>query len=72
VAFRYNGIANINFLLKAGEKTNLKETYNSKEHEILVNFKRVVVGFSSGTDTIFRGIAFYDNQGTQLLSVGNI
>jgi len=33
----------------------------------------VVVGFSSDdTDTRFKGIAFYDKQGTQLLSLGSI
>jgi len=50
----------------------LEENYNFTDYKIPDNFKRVVVGFYSDTDTRFKGIAFYDKQGTQLLSLGSI
>ena len=55
---------NINFQLKAGEKTNLKEFSESyTEYKMPDNFQRVVVGFPSDTDTRVEGIAFYDKWG---------
>ena len=41
------------------------------DYKIPDNFKRVVVGLNSKTDTRFYGIAFYDKQGKELLSLGN-
>ena len=73
VAFRYTGGQNINFQLKAGEKTYLSEhNYSFKQHLVPDIFKKVIVGFSSNTDTRFDGIAFYDKQGKELLSLGAI
>ena len=45
---------------------------NYKEHRVPDNFKKVVVGFLTISCTTFRGIAFYDEQGTTLLSLGAI
>ena len=75
MAFRYNGYYDISFKLKTGAKTNLKEYASTffntyKEYKIPDNFKRVVVGFSSYRHPCFCGIAFYDKQGTKLLSLG--
>jgi hypothetical protein len=55
VAFRYTGEANINFSLKANEKTNLKEYFSSafKDYKIPDNFKRVVVSFDSDAHPFF-------------------
>ena len=41
-----------------------------KEFKIPDNFKKVVVGFITDTGTRFCGIAFYDRQGNQLLTLG--
>ena len=73
VAFRYTGNVNINFQLKAGEKTNLSEhKYSFIQHRVPDIFKKVIVGFLSDTDPCFCGLAFYDKQGKQLLSLGKI
>ena len=42
------------------------------DYKIPENFKKVVVGFLSDTDPSFYGIAFYDKQGKELLSLGTI
>ena len=67
VAFRYDRTADINFELKAGEKTDLKDFQSSgnySEYKIPANFKRVVVGFDSSPR--FYGIAFYDKNGNEI------
>ena len=43
-----------------------------KEYKIPENFKRVIVGFHSDRHPCFNGIAFYDKQGSKLLSLGTI
>ena len=43
-----------------------------REYRIPDNFKKVVFGFKSDTDLCFCGIAFYDKQGKELLSLGDI
>ncbi len=48
------------------------DTLKFTDYKLPENFKRVVVGFKSATDTRFNGIEFYDKQGNKLLSVGTI
>ncbi len=74
MAFRYDGEFDINFQLKGGEKTNLKEDNGNQftDSQMPDNLKRVVVCFYSDDHPCFQGIAFYDKQGTELLSVGQI
>ncbi len=48
-----------------------KASSNFTDYKLPENFYRVVVGFDYDTEPKFNGIAFYDKQGNNLLSVGS-
>ena len=47
MALKYTDGFDINFELKAGEKTNLYPSGSYKDYKVPENFKKVVVGFYS-------------------------
>lgn len=69
VAFRYDRGYQINFELKGGEKTDLREPSGMSDYRIPANFKKVVVSFSSSPQ--FYGIAFYDKNGNEMFKQSN-